>query len=297
MKLNKIPIIISVVLLLVPPIFNPYLEIGYYTFLRLIVCVTASYVCFVAFKLNKNIWLWTIGLIALLFNPFIPVHLKEDTWRTIDFVVGIIFFVSIFTLEKTPKEFLAGKFIDIVGVSSAVILVVIFILMKISESYFTGNELLNNVSCYFGYLTLIISALYFFYLFIEFLLWLSKKRVFNVKVILFFIFLVTLGFMFIFLRSSDSNTGHGVRLDTLVNSSSDNCNSFDLLSAIPLKNDGTPDIFTSDGKVQEKYKSLVEDNYLHRDSSGVSQQEVVEAMNKTWADNKKKCSGGLTKTN
>jgi hypothetical protein len=83
----------------------------------------------------------------------------------------------------------------------------------------------------------------------------------------------------------------------LVNSSSDNCNSFDLLSAIPLKNDGTPDIFTSDGKVQEKYKSLVEDNYLHRDSSGVSQQEVVEAMNKTWADNKKKCSGGLTKTN
>lgn len=103
MKLNKIPVIISIVLLGVAS-FNSSLEIGYYTFLRLVVCGTASYMAYVSYQLNKKIWPWTAGLIALLFNPFILVHLEGDTWRGIDIIVCIILFASLFILEKTLAE-------------------------------------------------------------------------------------------------------------------------------------------------------------------------------------------------
>ncbi len=96
-KINKIPIVISIIMLLlaIPPIW-PY---GYYTLLRLVVCGTAVYIVWNTKKLNKKRWMWIMGFIALLFNPLIPIYLDKATWSFIDLVVAIIFIVSIFKIR------------------------------------------------------------------------------------------------------------------------------------------------------------------------------------------------------
>ena len=72
MRLSKTPIILSIFLLMMP-VFNSSLEIGYYTFLRLVVCGTAIYLIYFSNSMNQKIWMWITGLTALLFNPLIRV--------------------------------------------------------------------------------------------------------------------------------------------------------------------------------------------------------------------------------
>ncbi len=96
-KINKTPIIISIAMLLlaIPPIW-PY---GYYTLLRLVVCGSAIYLTWFAKSINRQGWMWTLGFIALLFNPLIPIRLDKATWSLVDLMVAIIFFASMFKLK------------------------------------------------------------------------------------------------------------------------------------------------------------------------------------------------------
>lgn len=93
----KIPLVVSIIMLLlaIPPIW-PY---GYYTLLRLVVCGTAIYVAWNARKLNKEGWIWSMGFVALLFNPIIPIHLDKLTWSAVDLGIAILFIISIFKLK------------------------------------------------------------------------------------------------------------------------------------------------------------------------------------------------------
>jgi len=43
-----------------------------------VVCGTAAYGAFKSVELEKSGWAWILGIIALLFNPIIPVHLSRD---------------------------------------------------------------------------------------------------------------------------------------------------------------------------------------------------------------------------
>lgn len=58
------------------------LPIGYYTFLRIAVCIVAA--CAIWHESNKRrsaVWFILLGAIAVLFNPVIPVHLgSRDLW-------------------------------------------------------------------------------------------------------------------------------------------------------------------------------------------------------------------------
>lgn len=65
---------------------------GYYILLRLIVCGTAIYLTWYTKTINRRGWMWTMGFISCLFNPFIPVFLDRATWGLIDLVLAIIFF-------------------------------------------------------------------------------------------------------------------------------------------------------------------------------------------------------------
>lgn len=98
MKINKTPVIISIVMLFlaIPPIF-PY---GYYMLLRLIVCGTSVYVALKAKEANKEGWMWGVGFVAVLFNPLIPVHLNKGLWSIIDLVVAIVFCILVAKLHK-----------------------------------------------------------------------------------------------------------------------------------------------------------------------------------------------------
>ena len=73
-----------------------------YTLLRWITCSVAAYVAYLALKINNTAWLIVFVVIALLFNPIIPVYLKRETWAFIDIGTAALFIVSIFTVK--PEE-------------------------------------------------------------------------------------------------------------------------------------------------------------------------------------------------
>lgn len=74
----------------------------YYTLLRWVTCGSAAYFWYRASELGVVPWQWLFGVITLLFNPIIPVHLSKDAWELIDFIVALIFLGSFFFLRE-PK--------------------------------------------------------------------------------------------------------------------------------------------------------------------------------------------------
>ncbi len=89
--------IIAIILLIWALDDHPY---SYYTLLRFAVSAVSAYGTIFAIKLKKNDWAWLLGIIAILFNPFIPIHLDRNTWTLIDVGVAIILLVSLFLLKK-----------------------------------------------------------------------------------------------------------------------------------------------------------------------------------------------------
>jgi hypothetical protein len=77
------------------------LPIGYYTLLRIVVTIGAVAVVVTEFENGINFWVITFGLIAILFNPLIPVYLNDKSaWMPIDIIGGIIFVIKSFTLKQ-----------------------------------------------------------------------------------------------------------------------------------------------------------------------------------------------------
>ncbi|MFA4994172.1 MAG: DUF6804 family protein [Bdellovibrionales bacterium] len=68
------------------------LPYGYYTFLRIAICVASAIFLYAAWsENNKSIWVFVWGGIAILFNPIIPIHLSKEVWGVIDIFVGMLF--------------------------------------------------------------------------------------------------------------------------------------------------------------------------------------------------------------
>jgi len=102
-KFKKIAAILTGALLLIAIFDLPY---GYYSFLRLIVTISAVFIAWLAYQLNNKIWLLVMIIVAILFNPIIPVHFNKEAWVVIDFIVAILFFVSVrwSKLEKNKNK-------------------------------------------------------------------------------------------------------------------------------------------------------------------------------------------------
>jgi len=94
-------IAILMLLFAIPSGIWPY---GYYIFLRWVVMVTAILTLWTAYNLKKNVWIWLMVGIAILFNPIAPVHLDKETWVIIDFIVAIIFLVSVFRVKSVVND-------------------------------------------------------------------------------------------------------------------------------------------------------------------------------------------------
>ncbi len=89
--------VVAITLLLLALAKWPY---GFYTALRITVCVVTAYGVFVAAQLKQVIWAVVLGIIALLFNPFLAVHLGRELWRVTDVVVAVVLGASFFFLRR-----------------------------------------------------------------------------------------------------------------------------------------------------------------------------------------------------
>lgn len=100
MNLNNkknIAIIISVIFLLLA-IFHNW-SYGFFNLLRLVVFASTSYVAWIAYKTKHENWVWIWIFIALIFNPFFPLHFGRDLWIVIDFIITILLLGSIFIFK------------------------------------------------------------------------------------------------------------------------------------------------------------------------------------------------------
>jgi hypothetical protein len=63
---------------------------GYYPLLRWVCCAVFAYLAFQAFAQDKQGWSWVLRIMAVLYNPIIPVHLSRDTWTIINVIaIGV----------------------------------------------------------------------------------------------------------------------------------------------------------------------------------------------------------------
>ncbi len=88
--------LVPAALLLLAVLPLPY---GYYTFVRL-VALAASVVAIWLFYREAGNVEWrqvAVGLIALLFNPILPVHLSRELWQLLDVLAAAVFVVVSFS--------------------------------------------------------------------------------------------------------------------------------------------------------------------------------------------------------
>jgi len=74
----------------------PRQSYGYYTLLRWVVCSAAAYHAASVYSRRKVPTVWLFAALALLFNPFAPVHLDRQLWKLVDLVAAVVFGVNAF---------------------------------------------------------------------------------------------------------------------------------------------------------------------------------------------------------
>lgn len=68
---------------------------GYYDILRIIIFAASIYLAITNYNNNENGWMIAFCIIALIFNPVIPLYLYDKfTWMVIDIASGITFFMN-----------------------------------------------------------------------------------------------------------------------------------------------------------------------------------------------------------
>jgi len=97
---HAIPSLLAAAFLLLATLDLPY---GYYTFLRIVVCGVSVYVAYCSHKWGKLWAAWVFGLVAILFNPLLPVHLTKDVWMPIDASTALLFVVTAATMRWQPQ--------------------------------------------------------------------------------------------------------------------------------------------------------------------------------------------------
>lgn len=96
MNLKK-PTQIALVLLLIAVLPMPY---GYYMLVRIYICIFSAFVAYKASVEKLNGWMWTFIIIAILFNPIIPIYLMKGLWAIIDVITAMLIFFAIdFTIK------------------------------------------------------------------------------------------------------------------------------------------------------------------------------------------------------
>ena len=102
-KNKNVAAIIAIILLLLA-FFDGWTS-GYFTLLRIAVTGTTAYSAWLAYEYKKEFWIWPFVIIAIMFNPVFPIHLKRDTWLVIDLLVAVFLFFSIFLFRGSSNHF------------------------------------------------------------------------------------------------------------------------------------------------------------------------------------------------
>lgn len=79
---------------------------GYYVLMRIVVCLASAIVAYGSYKRDNSVngSVLLFGLMAILFNPIIPVYLNDrDVWAPIDIIGAIVFVIKGFVFKSTNQ--------------------------------------------------------------------------------------------------------------------------------------------------------------------------------------------------
>ncbi len=100
MYLKPLNVVAAIALLLAIPTFWPY---GYFVFLLILVTGVSLYNVSLSHRNNKRSWVIVMIVVAILFNPLIPIYLEKELWIFIDVLAaGILLFAS-YSIPKSEK--------------------------------------------------------------------------------------------------------------------------------------------------------------------------------------------------
>lgn len=76
---------------------NPY---GYYVLLRFVCCACFAFIAFRYRESGKEGWIWVFAIAAIIYNPFIRVHLSREIWSVANIATVILTSVSLITQKQ-----------------------------------------------------------------------------------------------------------------------------------------------------------------------------------------------------
>lgn len=79
------------------------MSMGYYGILRLVACTTCIYGMLYALKSEQVVWMTSMFVAAILFNPLDPIELKRTSWEVLDTLTIAFFVASIFFIRQPIK--------------------------------------------------------------------------------------------------------------------------------------------------------------------------------------------------
>jgi uncharacterized membrane protein YhaH (DUF805 family) len=106
---HSIPMAIAVVLSTIFVMLGlAKLPYSFFMLLRVILCINAAIGVKRAREARDNNWVWVYGILAVLYNPVLPVHLGDKgAWVVLNIATVIIFWVGLFKFE-TVIPYLRG---------------------------------------------------------------------------------------------------------------------------------------------------------------------------------------------
>jgi hypothetical protein len=79
------------------------LPYGYFRLLRWTTCGVAIASAVQLYRMSKIEWVWALGILAIIFNPLMPIHFDRNTWRIFDGVAGCLF-LAVFYIARKQKS-------------------------------------------------------------------------------------------------------------------------------------------------------------------------------------------------
>lgn len=81
-----------------------HLPYGYYTFLRIIICIWGCCKSYRFFNSqNSGFFGFLTTGVAILYNPLIPIHLSRDIWTSINIATVVIILLTVWA-DKISKK-------------------------------------------------------------------------------------------------------------------------------------------------------------------------------------------------
>ena len=102
MKVRKELIVGSMVALGLALLPLPY---AYYMLLRVGICGVFAYLAYEASQSDMPGLTWVLGITAVVYNPFAPLHLGREAWTVINLAtLGLLFYLKSRTVDPQPPD-------------------------------------------------------------------------------------------------------------------------------------------------------------------------------------------------